>query len=134
MVSAPIWTGKAVFVFCNTIWKLKEFTLPLFDKSSVKRMSYLKKLLKNWFQETYFQWEWISRFSTLWILKLIVFLQFEKSGKNVKHFFKFFPDHGKIICDERGYNTTVWKFHDFTTTQILCEINMISSKIAISTI
>ena len=49
---------------------------------------------------------------------MIVFVQIEQSVKNVKHFSKFFPDHGKIICDEQGYNTFVqqyWPFPKKTT-------------------
>ena len=40
--------------------------LPHFlDKNFVKATFLLHKLLKSWFHETFFRWEWISRFSTL---------------------------------------------------------------------
>ena len=39
-----------------------------FRKNFVKAMVLLKKLLNSWFDEIFFQWERISRFSTLWHL------------------------------------------------------------------
>ena len=42
-----------------------------FRKNFVKAMGLLKKLLNSWFDEIFFQWERISRFSTLCITKLI---------------------------------------------------------------
>ena len=36
-----------------------------FDKNFMKATFLQKKLLKSWFLEIFFRWEWISRFSTL---------------------------------------------------------------------
>ena len=40
----------------------------IFGKYFVKVMDLLNKLLKSWFDEIFFRWEWISRFSTLWVI------------------------------------------------------------------
>ena len=56
------------FVFPYTVWKLQKFSLTrstLFRKNFVKTMVLLKKLLNSWFDEIFFQWERISRFSTV---------------------------------------------------------------------
>ena len=49
------------------VWKLRKFTLTfLLTKMPWKGT----KLPKRWLDEIFFQWEWISRFSTLCILLL----------------------------------------------------------------
>ena len=49
----------------------------IFDKNFVKSMVLLKELLNSWFDDFFFQWERISRFSTLWIA--------EERTKNLSH-------------------------------------------------
>ena len=51
------------------MWKLQKFSLTLFSQkfhaSNGSKVDLLKKLLKSWFDELFFQWEKSFRFSTL---------------------------------------------------------------------
>ena len=53
----------------TTLWKLRNFTATVFRKFSVKstRNVLLKNFTVNWFDEKIFVWQWISRFSTLFV-------------------------------------------------------------------
>ena len=48
----------------NTVWKLQKFSLTLFSQN-FRESNVLKKLLKSWFAEIFFQWKIIFCFSTL---------------------------------------------------------------------
>ena len=56
-----------------------------FGKNSVKVTVLLNKLLKRWFDEIFFGWERISRFSTLWVNT--------KSNKNFVGWVRFITMH-----------------------------------------
>ena len=50
------------------MWKLLRSSLTHFWQNVVKVTFLLKKSLKSWFHEIFFQWERISRFSSLWYI------------------------------------------------------------------
>ena len=59
------WKLANLWTFQTTGWKLRKFSLTFFDKKFVKTTVLLKKLLKNWFHEIFFQWENLSFFQSV---------------------------------------------------------------------
>ena len=56
------------FCVCSlrtTVWKLRKLLSHFFGKNFVKPTVLVIELLNSWFDEIFFQWEWIFHFSTM---------------------------------------------------------------------
>ena len=79
----------------------------IFDKNFVKAPFLLKKLLKSWFHEIFFQWEKIQHFSTLCFRNLVSQYIFGKNFMKVTFFTneiaKYLVDLTKNFLDETKF-------------------------------
>ena len=50
----------------STVWKSMKFTRTLFLRKISWKHRFSIEVTTSWFHEIFFQWRWISRFSTLW--------------------------------------------------------------------
>ena len=55
-----------------TLWKLQNFTATIFSQKFRQINVLLNNFTINWFDGKRFAWQWISRFSTLWLCNLII--------------------------------------------------------------
>ena len=116
----------------------------IFGKNFVKVTVLLNKLVKSWFDEIFFWWERIFRFSTLWLMLFLTIL-WQLNGRNIVynslsrlHILTISPSlrgHGwgrgsgsTIVGNVVHFCrtcSTVWKLQDFPVIQILREINFL---------
>ena len=99
-----------------------------FRKNFVKTMVLLKKWLNSWFDEIFFQWERISRFSTVesnshYIKAKIPWNQFLYLFDNLVNFTEFFQriQLGTLMLKEKLKCLNDWWYFSFFCTSFFLE-------------